>query len=90
MAKMREGSYPVVASSADVRVVAECPAGLQWIIQYRYRDSWHNKGYCRTKSALLRLLGPTALAEDPAVLALPDWFPEEAYRERPQPTGRPN
>ena len=61
--------YPhvVVQLDARTRVIA---ADIQWIIQRRRGEAWHNKWFCRSKVGLLRFVPPV-----PEIMALPDWFP---------------
>jgi hypothetical protein len=60
---------------AKTRIVA-CAADIQWIIQKRGdatgRYPWRSLYFCRTKAGLLLYARPLT----PAVLALPDYFPE--------------
>jgi hypothetical protein len=67
--------YPAVVVVLDAnRRVIECAAGIQWIVQVRRRKGrspWEGVSFCRTKEALVRLVG-----SHPTLLALPDRFPE--------------
>jgi hypothetical protein len=57
--------------------VIECAAGIQWIVQRRTGRDWKGVSFCRTKEALLRCAREWVPGEHPALLALPDRFPEE-------------
>jgi hypothetical protein len=67
-------AYPHVVVVLDAkRRVVECAAGLQWIVQVRRGRRWEGVSFCWTKEALLRITG----SDHPALLALPDRFPEQ-------------
>jgi len=72
--------YPAVVAVLDAKTrVIECAAGIQWIVQVRRREGrwpWESVSFCRTKEALLRCASPHG--QHPALLALPDRFPEAA------------
>jgi hypothetical protein len=62
----------VVALDPKTRVI-ECRDGIQWIVQRKTGsgcDPWRGVSFCRTKEALVRLVGSHA-----ALRALPDRFP---------------
>jgi len=61
--------------------VISCNTDLQWILQYRARNTtrpWQAKAFCRTREALLKLTGQRAgaTARELAVLkVLPAYHP---------------
>jgi hypothetical protein len=70
--------YPRIVAVLDPKTrVIECAAGIQWIVQVRKRVTeypWEGVSFCRTRGALVRLVG-----SHPALLALPDRFPESGH-----------
>jgi hypothetical protein len=68
--------FRVVAQIDEKTRVIECAAGLRWIVQRRKGGDWAGASFCLTKAALLRC--GRGWVQHPALLALPDRFPEEA------------
>jgi hypothetical protein len=62
-----EGYRRVIAGIGNRRVI-ECADRIQWIIQVRDGDGWHNSSFHRERASLLRELGDT----HDAILALPE------------------
>jgi len=78
--------YPAIVGMLDEKTrVIECAARIQWIIQRRVRGGchpWQSTYFCRTKAGLLLYATkPSA----PALLALPDRFPEpgDSWQDSP-------
>jgi hypothetical protein len=68
-------AYPAVVTGGKWRII-ECPAGIQWILQFRRRSGrypWDSVSFCRTKEALSRL-APEELR--PALTELPSQHPK--------------
>jgi hypothetical protein len=70
--------YPAVVALIDAKTrVISCRANIQWIVQRKNGKGWRGVSFCQTKQALLRCVREWAPGDPhPALLALPDWFPE--------------
>jgi hypothetical protein len=67
----------------DWRVVAGS-CGIQWILQRRSGDQWHNKSFLRSRAGLLLYATSYEVDAEPDALAvleaLPERFPEARKR----------
>src|SRR5262245_26059734 len=69
--------YPAVVAQIDSQTrVIEGACHIQWIVQRKQGAAWRGVSFCRAKEALLRCVEAWAPGAHPALLALPDWFPE--------------
>jgi hypothetical protein len=67
--------YPAIVANLDAKTrLIECADAIQWIIQKRAGKAWRSIYFCRSKAGLLLY----AQSITPAILALPDFFPEVA------------
>jgi hypothetical protein len=71
--------YPyLIVDFGDGFRVIECVAGIQWIVQRRVSAvRWNGQYFCRTREALLHYSGHP---DHPTLLALSEWFPEDACK----------
>jgi hypothetical protein len=76
-------AYPAIVAVLDAHTrVVRGSCGIQWVVQRlknRARGrTWDGVSFCRTKEALLRCAREWVPGEHPALVALPDHFPEAA------------
>jgi hypothetical protein len=64
--------FAVIAQLSPRWRVIECPDGVQWVLQYRFRAEtsdkppWKGRSFCRTREALIRCITEHADDTDPA------------------------